>query len=177
LQAAGSLYGLAQLASRGVMSRHTRSANAPWRWPSVSTSAGWFPAVSRVWDELRCPGRVKRGVQLLSAAERPQRDTGMQWTPFVRGDSEQAVESARAALGEDELTGAWASGQLLTPDQAAVADAARPASTAHNELTARELEVLDLVAEGLSMPRSQSGLWSVGAHCTRICVLFTASSG
>jgi DNA-binding NarL/FixJ family response regulator len=96
-------------------------------------------------------GRVKLGVQLLSAAERAQRDTGTQWTPFVRGDFEQAVESARAALGEDEFSGVWATGQLLTPDQADVAvDAARPAPTAHYELTARELEVLKLVAEGLS---------------------------
>src|SRR5690349_5305434 len=42
-----------------------------------------------------------------------------------------------------------ACGQLLTPDQAAVA-AAGPASTTNNELTARELEVLKLVAAGLS---------------------------
>jgi len=58
---------------------------------------------------------------------------------------------ARAALGEDEFAGAWASGQLLSPEQAVVAaDAAGRGRSALSELTARELEVLKLVAEGLS---------------------------
>jgi ATP/maltotriose-dependent transcriptional regulator MalT len=153
LQAAGSLYGLAQLASRrgdheqaqGFCERALGLAsrlNDRWLVSSCLEGMGRIAVAA---------GRVKRGVQLLSAAERAQRDTGTQWTPFVRGDYKQAVESARAALGEDEFAGAWASGQLLTPDQAAVAaDAAGPAPTGHKELTARELEVLKLVAEGLS---------------------------
>jgi predicted ATPase/DNA-binding CsgD family transcriptional regulator len=153
LQAAGSLYGLAQLASR--RGDHEQAQAFCERALALASGLNDRWLVSSCLEGMGriavAAGRVKRGVQLLSAAERAQRDTGTQWTPFVRGDYEQAVESARAVLGEDEFIGAWASGQLLTPDQAAVAaDAARPASTAHNELTARELEVLNLVAEGLS---------------------------
>jgi ATP/maltotriose-dependent transcriptional regulator MalT len=153
LQAAGSLYGLAQLASR--RGDHEQAQEFCERALALASRLNDRWLVSSCLEGMGriavAAGRVKLGVQLLSAAERAQRDTGTQWTPFVRGDYEQAVQSARAALGEDEFTGAWATGQLLTPDQAAVAAVAPvSAPTAHDELTAREVEVLKLVAEGLS---------------------------
>jgi DNA-binding CsgD family transcriptional regulator len=153
LQAAGSLYGLAQLASR--RGDHEQAQAFCERALALASGLNDRWLVSTCLEGMGriavAVGRVKLGVQLLSAAEHAQRDTGTQWTPFVRGDYEKAVESARAALGEDEFTRVWATGQLLTPDQAAVAAVvARSAPTAHDELTARELEVLKLVAEGLS---------------------------
>jgi predicted ATPase/DNA-binding CsgD family transcriptional regulator len=153
LQAAGSLYGLAQLASR--RGDHEQAQAFCERALALASGLNDRWLVSTCLEGMGriavAVGRVKLGVQLLSAAEHAQRDTGTQWTPFVRGDYEKAVESARAALGEDEFTRVWATGQLLTADQAAVAAVvARSAPTAHDELTARELEVLKLVAEGLS---------------------------
>lgn len=153
LQAAGSLYGLAQLASR--RGDHDQAQAFCERGLAFASQLNDRWLVSSCLEGLGrivvAAGRVRLGVQLLSAAERAQRETGTQWTPFVRADYEQAVASARAALGEDEFTGAWASGQLLPPDQAVLAaDSARDAPTAHGELTARELEVLKLVAQGLS---------------------------
>ena len=153
LQAAGSLYGLAQLASR--RGDHEQAQSFCERALALASGLNDRWLVSSCLEGMGriavAAGRVRRGVQLLSAAERAQRDTGTQWTPFVRGDYEQAVDAARAALGEEEFAGAWASGQLLPPDQAAAAaDSAGRVPTAHNELTARELEVLKLVAEGLS---------------------------
>jgi predicted ATPase/DNA-binding CsgD family transcriptional regulator len=153
LQAAGSLYGLAQLASR--RGDHDQAQAFCERALALAAQLNDRWLVSSCLQGLGriavAAGRVRLGVELLSAAERAQRDTGTQWTPFVRADYERAVESAHAALGEDEFTGAWASGQSLTPDQAVVrAGAGRVALTAHDELTARELEVLNLVADGLS---------------------------
>lgn len=153
LQAAGSLYGLSQLASRrgdhdqaqGFCGRALAlAAELNDRW-LISTCLEGMGRVAVAGH------RVKLGVRLLSAAERAQRDTGTQWTPFVRRDHEQAVDSARATLGEQEFAHLWATGQLLTPDQAArAADTERLAPTTRDDLTARELEVLKLVAEGLS---------------------------
>jgi DNA-binding NarL/FixJ family response regulator len=69
----------------------------------------------------------------------------------VRDDHDRTLASARAALGEDGFADAWAAGQMLTPERAATdAGDASPTAPSGNELTAREIEVLQLVAEGLS---------------------------
>jgi predicted ATPase/DNA-binding CsgD family transcriptional regulator len=153
LQAAGSLLGLAQLASRG--GDHVQAQAYCERAFGIASRLNdrWLVSVclQGLGRIAVAAGRVDLGAQLLSAAERARQDTGTQWTPFVRNDYERAVAFAQATLGEHEFTGAWATGQLLTPEQAVLAaDAARPAPTAQNELTPRELEVLKLVAQGLS---------------------------
>jgi predicted ATPase/DNA-binding CsgD family transcriptional regulator len=153
LQAAGSLYGLSLLASR--RGEHGEAQAFCGRALALASELDDRWLVSTCLEGMGrvavTAGRVELGVQLLSAAERAQRDTGTQWTPFVRRDHEQAVGSARAQLGEDVFAELWASGQLLSPDQAARAsETARPSATTHEALTQRELEVLKLVAEGLS---------------------------
>lgn len=153
LQAAGSLYGLAHLSSRG--GDHLQAQAYCERALRIASRLNdrWLVSVclEGLGRTAVAAGRVDLGTQLLSAAERAQQDTGTQWTPFVRSDHERAVASAQATLGEHEFTGAWATGQLLTPEQAVLAAVAtRPAPTAQNELTRRELEVLRLVAQGLS---------------------------
>jgi predicted ATPase/DNA-binding CsgD family transcriptional regulator len=153
LQAAGSLFGMAQLASRGgdqeqAQARCERALAIAFRLNDRWLVSVCLQGLGRI---AVAAGHVNLGAQLLSAAERARQDTGTQWTPFVRGDYERAVAFARATLGEHEFTGAWAAGQLLTPEQAAfAADAAGPARTGQNELTPRELEVVRLVAQGLS---------------------------
>jgi DNA-binding CsgD family transcriptional regulator len=153
LRAAGSLLGLAHLASRrgdheqaeGFCERALALASRLHdRW----LSSVCLQSLGRI---AVAAGRIDRGARLLSAAERERQDTGAQWTPFVRDDYERTVASARAALGDDAFTTAWAAGQLLTVEQAAfAATAARPSRTTQHELTARELDVLHLVAHGLS---------------------------
>jgi excisionase family DNA binding protein len=86
--------------------------------------------------------------------------------PFLlpaRATYERATAAARAALGEDRFATAWAAGQALTPEAAdeearaflAALESARASTApadevAEHDLTPRELEVLRLVAVGLS---------------------------
>jgi DNA-binding CsgD family transcriptional regulator len=80
-----------------------------------------------------------------------------------RATYEQAMNTARAALGADAFTAAWAAGRAVSRDEAImltreVATAAmrhEPAATpldrsAHHGLTSRELEVLRLLVAGHS---------------------------
>src|SRR5205823_8813277 len=73
---------------------------------------------------------------------------------------EQAVATAQAQLGEKAFAAAWAQGRTMTPEQALAAEdqpllptptpPARPAATSPDGLTAREVEVLRLLAQGLT---------------------------
>lgn len=153
LQAAGSLYGLAQLASR--RGDHEQAQAFCDRALALASRLNdrWLSSVclQGLGRVAVAAGRTDHGVRLLSAAEWARQETGTQWTPFVRDDSDRVLASARAALGEDGFTAAWAAGRLPAVGQAALAAAsARPSPAAHHELTARELDVLHLVAEGLS---------------------------
>jgi ATP/maltotriose-dependent transcriptional regulator MalT len=87
--------------------------------------------------------------------------------PLERADYERAVEHARAQLGEKAFATAWAQGRTMTPEQAIAAQGQpilvdptcmndrttrpkRPAPSYPNDLTEREVEVLRLVARGLT---------------------------
>jgi DNA-binding NarL/FixJ family response regulator len=87
--------------------------------------------------------------------------------PIYRADYEQAVVAARTQLGEKTFAVAWAEGRTMTPEQALAAQGpatipaptlaessltppARLSPTYPDSLTAREVEVLRLVAQGLT---------------------------
>jgi DNA-binding CsgD family transcriptional regulator len=87
--------------------------------------------------------------------------------PFARAMQEFTSTAARAQLGEDVFTAAWAEGRTMTPEQALVAQGpvmtpvtalagtssvppVPKAPTYPDGLTAREVEVLRLVAQGLT---------------------------
>lgn len=98
--------------------------------------------------------------QLWGAAEALRQQMGAPMPPVLRADYTQAVVAARSALGEQAFTTAWAEGRSMTPQQALDAQGqpflprlvslARPAAAAPDGLTAREVEVLRLVAQGLT---------------------------
>jgi predicted ATPase/DNA-binding CsgD family transcriptional regulator len=77
-----------------------------------------------------------------------------------RADYKEAVASARAQLGEEAFAAAWAEGRMMTAEQALVAQGPaavpQPTATAPRPpaysagLTVREVEVLQLVAQGLT---------------------------
>jgi predicted ATPase/DNA-binding CsgD family transcriptional regulator len=153
LQAAGSLLGLAQLASRRGDHEQAQAFSERALALASHLNDRWLISIclQNLGRIAVAAGRLDAGVRLLSAAERERLDTATQWTPFVRDDYERALASARAALDDDAFASAWAAGQSLTVEQAPFAAApARPSPPAQHELTARELDVLDLVAQGMS---------------------------
>ena len=103
----------------------------------------------------------------MGAVEALREATGTPMGPVYRPTYEQAVVAARAQLGEPAFTAAWIQGRAMTPEQAlsaqgrsvlasplnAPAGADRPqipSPASPDDLTEREVEVLRLVAGGLS---------------------------
>jgi DNA-binding NarL/FixJ family response regulator len=76
-------------------------------------------------------------------------NAGTEMNAAERADYERAVESVRTHLGEEAFAEAWAQGCTMTAEPAELPPASTPA-TYPDGLTAREVEVLRLVASGLS---------------------------
>src|SRR5258708_30185006 len=77
--------------------------------------------------------------------------------PAARTYYEQVVATVRAQLGEEAFAIAWQEGRTMSPEQALAASGERSSSpttasplTYPNGLTTREVEVLRLVAQGLT---------------------------
>jgi len=107
------------------------------------------------------PGWAAR---LWGMAETLRADSNMPLPPVYRADYERSVATARVQLGERAFAAAWAEGRTMTPEQAPAAErrvmkpgSGEPSSplaksllTYPNELTAREVDVLRLLAQGLT---------------------------
>ncbi len=113
---------------------------------------------------LAAKSQPERAVRLFAATHTVQRQLGLVPALALRAKNERALSTARRALGEEAFAAAWAAGQELSLQRAAAetqsvtADTSRlahtkpdpPLSGAMGELSRRELEVLGLVAEGLT---------------------------
>jgi predicted ATPase/serine/threonine protein kinase/DNA-binding CsgD family transcriptional regulator len=98
--------------------------------------------------------------QLWGAAETLRDTIGVPIPPAERAGYERAVSAGRVHLGERAFAGAWAQGRAMTPEQALAAQGQKPTPTLTTTatpsptypagLTAREVEVLRLVASGLT---------------------------
>ena len=116
--------------------------------------------------ELVVPeGEPAWAARLWGTAEALRETSGAPLPPVYRADYNHAVAAARGLLGEKAFTAAWAEGRSMTPDQALAARIPKVGSISEglstapsaklptrypDELTAREVEVLRLVAQGLS---------------------------
>ncbi len=112
-------------------------------------------------------GEPTWAAQLWGAAEALRDTMGAPIPPVYRVDYERAVTSARDQLGDRAFATTWAEGRAMTPDQALAAKGqtmlpqqvptepsspqpAKSAITYPDGLTTREVEVLRLVAQGLT---------------------------
>ena len=108
-------------------------------------------------------GQARRAAKLLGAAETLRESTGVAVPPMDRAFKERIIATVRAQLGEKAFTAAWAEGRSFTLEQALSyqvpltpvkqspqVHATLSPPTYPNELTAREVEVLRLVAQGLT---------------------------
>jgi DNA-binding CsgD family transcriptional regulator/tetratricopeptide (TPR) repeat protein len=111
-------------------------------------------------------GALRHATWLWGAAHALREAIGAPMYPVYRAGYEQAIAQAHAQLGEQAFRAAWAEGRVMTPVQALAAHeqeippTALPAGaaappppqppTAPFGLTAREVEVLRLLVQGLS---------------------------
>ena len=106
------------------------------------------------------------GGTALGAAAALRETMGTPIPPVYRADYDRSVAAARAQLGEKAFAAAWAEGRIMTVEQVLAAQGpariltpstgsssappARKPATYPDGLTAREVEVLRLVAQGLT---------------------------
>src|SRR5262249_55822147 len=128
------------------------------RWPQDTSNDQAFVGLA---NAARARGQFERAIHLLAATNRDALIEYFERFSELRDAYEDDVSSVRAQLGEDAFAKAWAVGKALTREQAiayALADDTELNSTeatsepqpASDALSVRELEVLRLVAKGLS---------------------------
>jgi len=128
-------------------------------------------------------GRPGRAALLLGASAAVWRELGNTLPPYWQTYHDGCEAVAQAGLGEGRYLVCWQEGYALSRDQAAataledeaIVPVARPAPAAADhafELSARELEVARLVADGLSNPAIASALFisvaTVKTHVSHI---------
>lgn len=134
-------------------------------------------------------GEALWAARLWGAAEALRETMNISLPPEYRSDYERAVATARPLLGEKIFAAAWAEGRAMTPEQALAAREpqampgektpvtpstapASPASSYPAGLTGREVEVLRLVAHGLTNAQIAEQLtispYTVNAHMRSI---------
>jgi len=138
---------------------------------------------------LASQGDLVWAARLWGAAEALRDAMGTPIAPVYRANYERSVAAARDQLGEQVFTTAWAEGRTMTPErvlgaqgraavstqtsagQAAITNM-KPSRTYLAGLTTREVEVLRLVAQGLSDVQVAAHLVisprTVNAHLTSI---------
>jgi DNA-binding CsgD family transcriptional regulator/tetratricopeptide (TPR) repeat protein len=121
------------------------------------------PALEGLAAVVAAQGEPVWAARLWGAAEAQREAYSLPLPPVYRADYEQAVAAARTQLGEQSFAAASAEGRSMTPEQVLAARGAvtvpgQPQATGSvkslptypDGLTAREVEVLCLVAQGLS---------------------------
>ena len=122
-----------------------------------------LPALEGLAAVVVAQGKPTWAARLWGTAEAQRESIGVPIPPVYRADYEQAVAAACIQLGEQSFEAAWVEGRSMTPEQALAARGAvtvpvQPQATGSvksqltypDGLTAREVEVLRLVAQGLS---------------------------
>ena len=128
---------------------------------SCELSEQWVAAVFLVelGDVVAAQQKLAWAAQLWGAAEAIRDAFGVPIPLAQRADYERSLSAARVHLGERAFAAAWAQGRSMTPEQALSAKGQKPTPmptttasppTYPDGLTAREVEVLRLLAGGLT---------------------------
>jgi predicted ATPase/DNA-binding CsgD family transcriptional regulator len=146
---------------------------------------GMFTSLEALAWVAGSSGRPERAALLLGASAAVFRELGATLPPYWQAYHDGCEAAARAGLGEDRYRACWEQGYALSREQATATalegdgtvPASRPAPAAAAadgafELSARELEVARLVADGLSNPAIASALFvsvaTVKTHVSHI---------
>jgi predicted ATPase/class 3 adenylate cyclase/DNA-binding CsgD family transcriptional regulator len=130
------------------------------KWESASGLEGLASVVAS-------QGEPAWAARLWGVAEALREAIGAPLPPVYRADYDQSVAAARAQLGEQTFAATWMEGRTMTPEQALAAQGPvilstppsaerastspkKPVATYPDDLTAREVEVLRLLAQGLT---------------------------
>jgi DNA-binding CsgD family transcriptional regulator len=121
-------------------------------------------------------GQAARALRLAGAADTMQQTVGTSLGPAYQAYLRRDLERAWRALGEEDGAAAWEEGQAMTLEEAlsyALEEVpAAPPSSYPAGLTAREVEVLRLVAQGLTNAQVAERLFlsprTVNAHLRTI---------
>jgi DNA-binding CsgD family transcriptional regulator/tetratricopeptide (TPR) repeat protein len=140
----------------------------------------WFLAVSLdgLAGVIAAEGQFVRAARLLGTAEALLEVIGAPLPLHCRPAHERTLAALRARLDEETFAVAWAEGRYMTPEQAVAAleqpgvEPAAPSSLYPAGLTRREVEVLRLVATGLTDAQVAEKLFislrTVNAHLRSI---------
>jgi predicted ATPase/DNA-binding CsgD family transcriptional regulator len=131
----------------------------------------WIPEVlQRLATAVAREGHVVWAARLLGAAAALFKTLGTSPYPILRAAYDYTVATTRATVGEDQFAAAWQEGQAMTLEAVLTAPAHAPLLSQHpaderhapspphapaartpaDNLTAREVEVLRLLAQGLT---------------------------
>ncbi len=99
---------------------------------------------------LTVPEDPRRALRLAAAAVGCRERIGGRYPPATTGELEAVRRSAAEALGADVAEAEWDAGLALNPADSAALVAGQPARAEPGPLTARQLEVARLVADGLT---------------------------
>ena len=150
---------------------------------ALSRRAGEKWVISLCLEELagvaRLRGDLARAARLWGVAETLRETVGASGRALYRAEYDRGVTAARTGLGEEAFTEAWAEGREMTIDETldyALENTpevkAAPATGYPAGLTAREVEVLRLVAGGMSNTQVAQELYlsprTVSTHLSSI---------
>jgi len=126
--------------------------------------------LDRKWDIAGCleglaavvaaQGEPVRAVWFISTAQALREAIGTPLPSLLQSLHELTIASARTQLGEQTFAAAWTQGRTMTPEQVLAAEdqpllptptpPTKPATAYPDVLTVREVEVLRLLAQGLT---------------------------